>query len=87
MSLCCVLIDLSICLICLIYRSIYLCCEGNPRNSYSGGEGGLVYDHLLHAGAGRVTSYRVPSLNTTSGHSLSNHEAVRAEYLVTVTSH
>ena len=42
-----------------------------------------MYDHLLHAGAGRVTSYRVPSLNTSSGHSLSNHEAVRAEYLVT----
>ena len=30
---------------------------------------------------------RVPSLNTSSGHSVSNHEAVRAEYLVTVTSH
>ena len=44
-----------------------------------------MYDHLLHAGAGAVTSYSVPRLATSQGHSLSNHEAVRAEYLVTST--
>ena len=57
---------------------------GNTKNTYSGREGPLVFDYLLHKSKGSrsisVTDYRVNVLKTKSGKSFSNHEAIEATY-------
>jgi len=57
---------------------------GNKKNSYSGRDGPLLYDYLLHKSNHhkkiKVTNYNVIVLKTSSGKSFSNHEAISVKY-------
>ena len=62
---------------------------GNKKNTYSSEAGPLIYDHLMHkANNGnynmQIVKYEVPILKMKSGRSFSNHEAVLAEYSLTI---
>ena len=59
---------------------------GNPANSYTGIEGPLVYDYLLHRAQSGITMqptyFTVKTIKTESGRSLSNHDAMFAKYSI-----
>ena len=57
---------------------------GNKKNTYSGKDGPLLFDYLLHKSNRnnkiKATNYNVIDLKTNAGKSFSNHEAVIAKY-------